>query len=507
VSGSAVDLNGSLAYRMVLDAVPVACWIHQDGIVRYANPVLVRLLRLPGPHELLGRSVIELLPPDAHSVFELRTARLLAGHEAPRHEQELTVDGNPVSVEVVSSLITFDGRPAILTFFHDIREQRLAEAALRTTEVRYRRFLESEFVGVLEFSAAGIEDANDAFLNLIAYAREQLPGGRVVWRAISQPEDEEVDKRMLAHLLATGECQPFEKELVRRDGKRCPVLIGASLLEPAPDWRAIALVIDLTDRRKLQEIQQEKQRLKSIGILAAGMAHNLNNILTGVIGNASLLADQRLVPPNSRGADIAAEIVHAGERAATLTAQLLAYSGRGRFLVQPTSVTAVVNGAVDRIRPGLAPHIRLALDIGIDVPPVLADPGQLRHIVEALIENAIEAVGDREGGAVTVTTRLERLEDGAVLSRIGEPLPTGPYAVIEVRDNGAGMDSNTLAHAFDPFFSTKFPGRGLGLAAVSGIVRASKGAIRVSSSPGLGSVFQVYLPSYHALSDPPATEP
>jgi PAS domain S-box-containing protein len=496
VSGSALNLNSSHAFRFVLDAVPVACWIHHDGIVRYANPLLAQLLHFPEPHLLIGRAVVDLLPPEARPAFELRRSRLLAGLDVTRCEQELTgADGSPLSVEVVSSVIRFEDEPAILTFFHDIREQRRAEAALRASEVRYRRLVEGEFVGVLEFNSYGVLDANDAFLKLLGHTREELPGGRLSWTAISPPEDADLVSEKLAELAATGQCKPFEKELVRPDGARVPVLMGASLLQPPPDWRAVALIIDLTDRRKLQEIQHERLRLQSVGLLAAGMAHNLNNILTGVIGNASLLVEHRLVQPGSRAANVAREIVQAGERAATLTAQLLASSGRGRFLVSPTNLVAIIDAVVDRLRPGLPPHIRLAVDLADELPPVLADPGQIRHVVTALIENAIEAVDDREAGAVTVAARVESVTDGAILSRLGEPLPDGPYCVVEVRDNGAGMDSNTLAHAFDPFFSTKFPGRGLGLAAVSGIVRAARGAIRVSSSPGLGSVFQVYLPS------------
>lgn len=486
MSGSALNLNSSHAFRLVLDAVPVACWIHQDGIVRYANPVLARLLRIPEPNALVGRAVLDVLPPNVRPTFELRTARLLAGLDVPRCEQELTAaDGTSLSVEVVSSVIAFDGRRAILTFFHDIYQQRRAEAALRA----------SDFVGVLEFTAAGILEANDAFLNLIGHTRDELPSGRLSWRAVSPPEDAELDSQKLADLVASGECKPFEKEFLRPDGVRVPVLIGASLLDPAPQWRAVALVIDLTDRRKLQEIQHERLRLQSVGLLAAGMAHNLNNILTGVIGNASLLSDHRLVPPGSRAAKLGAEIVHAGQRAASLTAQLLAYSGRGRFLVSPTDVVELIDSVVDRIRCGLSPNIRLAVELAPDLPPVLADPGQIRHVIEALIENAIEAVDGRESATVTVAARVESVRDGAIFSRLGEPLPDGPYCVVEVRDNGAGMDSNTLAQAFDPFFSTKFPGRGLGLAAVSGIIRAAKGAIQVSTSPGQGSVFQVYLPS------------
>jgi PAS domain S-box-containing protein len=501
VSGSALNLNSSHAFRYVLDAVPVACWIHSDGVVRYANPALARLLGVrsgeTGP--IVGRRATELLPAQAHSSFYVRVSRLLSGDEVPRCEEELTlIEGGSVAVEVVSTVVPFEGDRMILSFLHDITEQRRAERALRASEHRYRRLVDGQVVGVIEFTMHGIELANEVFLTLIGRGTEELPGGRVNWRMISPPEDEHLVRHKLGELLATGECKPFEKDFLRPDGSRVPTLLGASLLEREPEWRAVALVIDQTDRRKLQEMQDRKARLEALGVLAGGMAHNLNNILTGVIGNASLMLEHQLIPRESRAGAIAGDIIQSGERAAALTAQLLAYAGQGRFLVAPTDLRHVIGSQTHRVRAELPPNVRLTVEIPGELPTLLADAEQLRRLVTALLDNAIEAIGEREGGAVTVRARVEHIAHEAVLSRLGEPLPAGDYCLFEVHDNGAGMDTNTLAHAFDPFFSTKFPGRGLGLAAVAGMVRASRGAIRVNSSPGVGSVFQVYLPVVQA---------
>lgn len=496
MSDSALSRNNSHAFRRVLDLVPVPCWIHSGGVVLYANPALARLLRARAPEELLGRRVPDMIPADTRVAFDVRVSRLLAGEEVQPCEQELSlVNGGTVSVEVASTAISYEGNRVILSFFQDITEQRRAERALRQSEIRYRRLVEGEIVGVLEFTAEGIHDANDAFLRLIGRKREDLPQGRMEWRAVSPPEDSGLDREKLAQLIETGECKPFEKEFLRPDGSRVPVLMGASLVERPPEWRAIALVIDQTDRRRLQQIQLEKLRLESVEVLAAGMAHNLNNILTGVIGNASLLIENGLVPPESHAASTAAEILESGERAAALTAQLLAYAGQGRFVLCAADLREIVESVVERIRRELPGNIRLTTRISGEMPAFPADADQLRRLVIALVDNAVEAIGGRKEGAITVEARVEQIGDACVLSRHGEPLPPGEYCVIEVRDNGAGMDSNTLAHAFDPFFSTKFPGRGLGLAAVAGIVRAAHGAIQVSSSPGVGTSFRVYLPA------------
>lgn len=496
LGGSALDLSSGHLFRLVLDTVPVPCWVHRQGAVLYANPAFARLLGAPDANQIAGCRVTDLLSPDLRLAFEVRASRLLAGQDVPRCEQDLTWGrGRSVSVEVSSNLVTFDGEQAILSCFHDITEQRRAEAGRRSSDYRYKRIVNGRIVGVFEFTAAGLDNANDVFLKMIGRTRDDFADGILRWRSISAPEDNELDREKLAELLQTGECKSYEKEFLRADGVRVPTLLGASLLDPQPDWRAVALVIDISDRRKLQEMRAEKLRLEAISSLAGGMAHNLNNILTGVIGNASLLTEGRLAAAPSRAAAIGQQIVQAGERAAVLTGQLLAYSGHGRFRVAPVDICALVATESARLDGELPQTVSLLVECEENMPRLLADPDQLQQVLVALVDNAVEAIGTREGGIVKLVARTETIAHGDVLSRIGEPLPAGIYCLVEVRDNGEGMDSNTLAHAFDPFFSTKFPGRGLSLAAVAGVVRAARGAIRVSTSPGLGSVFQVYFPA------------
>jgi two-component system CheB/CheR fusion protein len=495
VSGSAMDLNSAHAFRYVLDVVPVACWIHAHGVILYANPAFARLLDAPGPERLAGLRAAALMPDERRAEFENRAARLLSGETVAPCKQELKCfKRGPVAVDVTSTVVEFEGSRSILSFFQDITDERRAEDALRRSEIRYRRLVEGRIVGVLEFTAGGIEEANDVFLRLIGRHRTELPSGHLAWRAISPAADEPLVRQKLQELLDAGECAPFEKEFVRPDGSRVLTLMGVSLLEREPRWRALALVIDVSDRQMLEAIQQERARLESLAVLAGGMAHNLNNILTGVIGNASLLLEQRLVSPDSRGGVMIREIIRSGERAAALTAQLLAYAGQGRFMVGPTGLREIIETEVEAIRAGLPHNIRLYTQVASDLPVMMADERQVRRMITSLVDNAVEAIDGRQGGVIKVAARLEQLARNAVWARAGEPLPPGSYCVVEVSDNGPGMDSNTLAHAFDPFFTTKFPGRGLGLAAVAGIVKAARGAVRVDSSPTSGCILQVYLP-------------
>jgi signal transduction histidine kinase len=206
------------------------------------------------------------------------------------------------------------------------------------------------------------------------------------------------------------------------------------------------------------------------------------------MGNAGLLLEHRSVSANSSARRLAREVIASGERAAALVSQLLAYSGRGRFMVVPTDMRLLLESHIAVLRMEMPDNVDLSLELADGVPVVHGDPQQFRDVITGLVKNAIEAIGSREGGEIRVALRAEQVEGDAAL-RAGE------YCVVEVRDNGSGMDNDTLARAFDPFFSTKFPGRGLGLPAIQGIVRTAGGAIRVRSAPGDGSVFQVLLPT------------
>jgi len=241
------------------------------------------------------------------------------------------------------------------------------------------------------------------------------------------------------------------------------------------------------ERRSLEEQIQQSQRLESLGLLAGGVAHDFNNLLTGILGNASLALDVLDPPEPARG--MLESVIQASERAADLTRQLLAYAGKGRFFVRPVDISTLVREIGELMRTSIPKKVRFLLDLADDLPPVEADATQIQQLVMNLVLNAGEAIGDG-AGTVHVVTRLEtRSLNGA------SSASSGRHVCIEVRDTGCGMDEATRAQIFDPFFSTKFTGRGLGLAAALGIARSHQGKIDVESSPGAGSTFRVWLPA------------
>jgi PAS domain S-box-containing protein len=269
--------------------------------------------------------------------------------------------------------------------------------------------------------------------------------------------------------------------------RAAPILDGKGrVLGSVVAWR------DITERKRLEEKLREAAKLESLGVLAGGIAHDFNNLLTGVIGHASLLMND--LPQGSSAARSAEEISRAAERAARLSRQMLSYSGRGRFLVEPLNLSEYLRRLAPKIEASIAKHVQLKVDLADDLPGIEADAGQIKELISNLVCNAVEAIGP-EGGRVTLATRLLSMDHlyhpGPLL---GEEIPPGTYVVLDVSDTGSGIDKETVTRIFDPFFTTKFLGRGLGLAAVQGIVRGHNGRILVDSAPGLGTTISILFP-------------
>ena len=251
---------------------------------------------------------------------------------------------------------------------------------------------------------------------------------------------------------------------------------------------------DVTERMRIEEQLRHTQKLESLGVLAGGVAHDFNNLLTGILGNASLALDG--LSPGHPQRHFLEEVIHASERAADLTRQLLAYAGKGRFIMRTVDLSAVVRDITGLVQASIGKNVQLRQQLHGSLPGIDADPGQLQQIVMNLVINAAEAIGP-QGGSVLVITSVQEVDEAyiATMSSAGELLRPGRYVSLEVHDTGCGMDEETLARMFDPFFTTKFAGRGLGLSAVLGIVRAHKGAIKVYSKPGQGATVKVLLPA------------
>jgi PAS domain S-box-containing protein len=269
----------------------------------------------------------------------------------------------------------------------------------------------------------------------------------------------------------------------------------------------ITIADDITARKQAEaerlELERQilhSQKLESLGVLAGGIAHDFNNLLTGILGNVELaVMDTSADHP---AAPTLQQIKQASLRAAALTQQMLAYSGRGRLQVRAVDLSALVEEMAQLLKVSISKKIAMRFDLARDLPAVEGDPTQLQQIVMNLITNASEAIGDTPGAIHLSTGRI--MADRAYLSTayLAESLDEGEYVFMEVVDTGAGMDADVQARIFDPFFTTKFTGRGLGLAAVLGIVRGHHGTIHIQSAPGKGSTFRILLPASRGTARP-----
>jgi len=387
-------------------------------------------------------------------------------------------------------------------------EQKRAEEALQEERDFAQSLVETAQAIILVLDTEGrIVSFNPYMEQLSGYRLEEVKGKD--WFSTFLPERDhawirEVFRATLADIETRGNVNP----ILTRDGLEREIEWYDKTLKDA-DGRVtgvLAIGQDITDRkraeaerRKLEAQMQHAQKLESLGVLAGGIAHDFNNLLVGVIGNAELALTE--LPPESPARYGLREIEKAGQRAADLCRQMLAYSGKGRFVVEPINLSRLVEETTHLIEVSVSKKAVVKYDLTQGLPAVEADATQLRQVVMNLITNASEAIGDKSG-VITIRTGMMEADRACLATAyMDEELPEGAYVYLEVADTGCGMDEETLSRIFDPFFSTKFTGRGLGLAATLGIIRGHHGAVKIYSEPGKGTTFKVLLP---CLDEPAA---
>ncbi|HEX5691716.1 MAG TPA: PAS domain S-box protein, partial [Roseiflexaceae bacterium] len=331
--------------------------------------------------------------------------------------------------------------------------------------------------------------ANTTYLQLYGYTAEQIIGQPFT---IIFPEEQRAWAMQGYKDLFNGSAPVVQvtTTIQRVDGALRQVESHARFL--MRDGRRVAMlsvIHDITERQRTSEAR----KLESIGALAGGIAHDFNNLLTSMLGNVELaLLD---LPPESAAAADLANVATAAHRAAGLTRQLLAYAGKGQFVLAPLQVNGLIREMEALLRRSTMVHCEIVYDLAEPVPDILADDAQIRQAVLNVLLNAAEAT-DNSAAPITITTTTEELDENAVEQLMfGAQLIPGTFVRLAIADRGRGMDQATLERAFEPFFTTKFTGRGLGLAAVQGIVRSHGGAVQISSAPGIGTTVRLWFPA------------
>lgn len=375
-------------------------------------------------------------------------------------------------------------------------ERQLTNEALQQSEETFRQFFELAPIGMGISSIDGrILQVNGAFCRLLGYTKAELAGKR--FAHITHPDD--IAKKLkLGQQLIDGKITDFamENRYIGKNGRVCNTVLHTTLIvdkDNKPN-RFIGQMVDITARKEAEEALRQAQKLESIGILAGGIAHDFNNLLTGIMGQASLALAK--LPFDSSAREHIHKSVVAAERAAELTRQLLAYAGKGHSYIEPIQLNDMVTENIELLNISLK-DVSLHMELAPNLPLIEVDRGQAQQVVMNLAINATEAVQGCERNYVTILTYPQTIVaeefQGSFVG--GDKLASGRYVCLQVSDTGVGMDLATQERIFDPFFSTKEEGRGLGLSATFGIIRAHKGGLIVQSEAGSGTTFMVLFPA------------
>ncbi len=392
-----------------------------------------------------------------------------------------------------------DGNPGVIWSVIDITERKQMEDTLRGSEQRFREIFNnvSDPVYISDLSGRIVAANEQAFAEL-GYTLDELLQMRVM-----DLDGIHIDTETLAEYfraLSEKKALTFESVHRRKDGSLLQVEVNTRLIEFDGQPAVLGVARNITERKRAEEehLQLEKQllhaqKLESLGVLAGGIAHDFNNILTSIMGNADL-ALMRL-NPESPAVDNLRRIEQSAARAADLAKQMLAYSGKGKFVIELLDINRLVEEMLHMLEVSISKKAVMRLNLHRPLPGVEADATQLRQIIMNLVINASEAIGEKSG-VIAISTGCMACDHNYLKDVwLDENLSEGLYVYLEIADSGCGMDRETLAKIFDPFFTTKFTGRGLGMAAVLGIVRGHKGAIKVYSEPNKGTTFKVLLPA------------
>jgi two-component system, cell cycle sensor histidine kinase and response regulator CckA len=487
-------------FHRLSDATLEGIVVHKEGVFLDANETMASMFGYDLA-EIIGMHATQFVVPEQR---DLVAQHIVNKWESPYEITAVRKDGSTFPAEVFGRAIPYSGEDCRVTAIRDITERKRAEEAIRQSEVKYRTLFEQSRDAIYISSRDGrFLDVNEAALELFGYTRAELLNLDV--REIYLNLEDRA--RFQQEIETRQSVRDYEVRYRRKDGNEIDCLLSASVRLDGSG--AIigyqGIIRDITERKRMEENMLHSQKLKSLGVMAGGIAHDFNNLLMVIMGKAGLARKQ--LPEDSGPAKALEHISLASQRAADLCRQMLAYAGKGRFVMEGVDLNRVMEDTLQLLQISIGKSVELVFKPQANLPLVEGDVTQIRQVVMNLVVNASEAIGDRDG-RITVSTGCMKA-DRAYLSEtyLAPDLPEGDYVYAEVSDTGSGMSPETQARIFDPFFTTKFAGRGLGLAAVIGITRSHRGALKLKSKEGQGSTFRFLLPKASNATVPAAEAP
>ncbi|MFC1834402.1 PAS domain S-box protein, partial [Thermodesulfobacteriota bacterium] len=474
-------------YRLLTDNSLTGIYIHQGGRFVYVNDRLASMMGY-SPEELIGKEFWSFVhSKDRRTVKKRGMARSLGRDAIPRYEfRVLCKNGETKWVEVLAATTMFRGRSANMGNMADVTARKMAEQRLRESEEKYRTIIENIEEVYYEVDLAGnFTFLNDSASKIFGYPKETLLG--MNYRQFMKRSDAVKTLGMFNQVFDTGKSvRAFDLKFRGEDGTEKHIEISVSAIKDSQGRTAgfRGICRDIAERKRAEEEIIKLEKLQSIGVLAGGIAHDFNNILTGIQGNISVA--RLMVPPETGASKRLAQAEESATRARDLTQQLLTFAKGGAPIKRTTSIVNIVE---DSCRFALrGSNVRHEFSIAEQVPAVDADEVQISQVIGNLVMNADHAMP--QGGIINV-----EIESAVVGPEDRLPLEAGQYVRISVRDQGEGIPEDKIPNIFDPYFTTKDGGSGLGLAAAYSIVKSHDGLITVDSERGVGTSFHVYLPA------------
>ncbi len=490
-------------YRNLVDRSPDAIYVHVAGRTVFSNAMGARLLGAERAEDLYGRPFSEFVHPTYRSAVR-EGSPLREGDSAPASLLDgvfLRLDGGGVDVEFTTMPFLFGGTNAVQVVARNISKRKEIERMLRKADAQYRMIVDTAHEGIIANDGTGVITlVNPRLLEMFGYSCEELLGRSIFEFMV---DEERRDHEQQLDLQQQGAVSQYERRFRRKDGSVIWTHASAAPLidEQGVSRGGFGMFTDISDRKHAEEQRKkleaqllQAQRIESVGRLAGGVAHDINNMLTPILGYAEMLESN--IPAEDPNQGDLREITSAALRIRNMTRQLLAFARKQTLEISRLDLNDVVSGFTRMLQMTLRENVALTVRLAPSVRSVLADKSQMEQVLMNLAVNAQDAMPS--GGTFTIATQDIVVDEAAAASRPG--MTPGTYIKLLATDTGIGMDGETMLKIFDPFFTTKEPGRGtgLGLATVYGIIKQHGGYIEVRSEPGAGAEFAVFLPANDA---------